>query len=170
MFSSIVLVAIALLTIGGLVAITFFVRSIFRPLQAARRLAEAEQAMRQFRMQREFLEAKFFDMARVSGKPRGLKWLDGDWQSEVTFARACDTGLLTAFAGLHVRFEAIEGGDMEGIAAVDTVRDAAAVFQYQRGRWGTGGRVLMNMNPTEALMRLAGQFVPVVGQCEGTAR
>ena len=39
---------------------------------------------------------------------------------------------------------------------------AAAVFQYQRGRWGTGGRVLMNMNPAEAVIRLAGQFAPVI--------
>ena len=97
----------------------------------------------------------------MSGKPRGLKWLDGDWQSEVTFARACDTGLLTAFVGIHIRFEAIAGGDMEGLAAVDTVRDAAAVFHYQRDRWSTGGRVLMNMNPAEAVTRLSGQFDPV---------
>ena len=90
-----------------------------------------------------------------------MKWLDGDWQSEVTFARACDTGLLTAFAGIHIRFEAIAGSDMEGLAAVDTVRDAAAVFHFQRGRWSTGGRVLMNMNPAEAVTRLSGQFDPV---------
>lgn len=145
------------------VGILWFVRRFVGPWREFRRQAEAEYAMKQFRMQREQLEAKFFDLARMSGKPRGLKWLDGDWQSEVTFARACDTGLLTAFVGLHIRFEAIEGGDMEGVAAVDTVRDAAAVFHYQHGRWGTGGRVLMNMNPAEAVARLAGQFAPVTG-------
>lgn len=161
MLSPAVIAAIVLVVVLVLVGLLWFVRRLIGPWREARRRSEAEQAMKQFRMQREQLEAKFFDLARTSGKPRGLKWLDGDWQSEVTFARACDTGLLTAFVGLHIRFEAIEGGDMEGVAAVDTVRDAAAVFHYQHGRWGTGGRVLMNMNPAEAVTRLAGQFTPV---------
>lgn len=156
------MVALLIAVAAGLLGVLGFGRCLFASWAAARRQAETKDALQQFRMQRELLEAKFFDLARVSGKPRGLKWLDGDWQSEVTFARACDTGLLTAFVGLHIRFEAVEGGDMEGVAAVDTVRDAAAVFHYQRGRWGTGGRVLMNMNPAEAVIRLAGQFAPVI--------
>ncbi|MBM3970753.1 MAG: hypothetical protein FJ302_12975 [Planctomycetes bacterium] len=156
------MVALLIAVAAGLLGVLGFGRRLFASWAAARRQAETKDALQQFRMQRELLEAKFFDLARVSGKPRGLKWLDGDWQSEVTFARACDTGLLTAFVGLHIRFEAVEGGDMEGVAAVDTVRDAAAVFHYQRGRWGTGGRVLMNMNPAEAVIRLAGQFAPVI--------
>lgn len=146
-----------------IIATVWLARRAFGPWRAARRRRDTERAMNQFRMQREQLEAKFFDLARSSGKPRGLRWLDGDWQSEVSFARACDTGLLTAFVSLHIRFEAIEGGDMEGVPAVDTVRDAAAVFHYQHGRWGTGGRVLMNMNPSEAVTRLSGQFNPVIG-------
>ena len=156
------MVALTIAVVAGLVGLYWYARRFFGSWTEARRQAETRSALQQFRMQRELLEAKFFDLARVSGKPRGLKWLDGDWQSEVTFARACDTGLLTAFVGLHIRFEAVEGGDMEGVAAVDTVRDAAAVFHYQRGRWGTGGRVLMNMNPAEAVIRLAGQFAPVI--------
>jgi hypothetical protein len=155
---------IALLALAVLIALAagiWLTRRILGPWRVARRRAETEHALRQFRMQREQLEAKFFDLARTSGKPRGLKWLDGDWQSEVTFARACDTGLLTAFVGLQIRFEAIPGRDMEGLAAVDTVRDAAAVFHYHRGRWNTAGRVLMNMNPAEAVTRLVGQFDPV---------
>ena len=155
---------IALFGLVIVVALCFGIwlaRRILGPLRNSRRQANTEQALRQFRLQREQLEAKFFDLARTSGKPRGLKWLDGDWQSEVMFARACDTGLLTAFVGIHIRFEAIAGGDMEGVAAVDTVRDAAAVFHFQRGRWSTAGRVLMNMNPAEAVTRLSGQFDPV---------
>lgn len=159
MLSRLLIAAVALAGVFGIIG---FARRFFGSWNSVRRQAETEDAMKQFRMQRELLEAKFYDLARVSGKPRGLKWLAGDWQSDVTFARACDTGLLTAFVGLHIRFEAIEGGDMEGVAAVDTVRDAAAVFHYQRGRWGTGGRVLMNMNPAEAVTRLAGQFAPVI--------
>jgi hypothetical protein len=114
-----------------------------------------------FRVQREQLEAKFFDLARALGRPRGLRWVDCDWQKDVTFARDMQTGLLTAFVAVNIRFEAVVGGDMEDIEAVDTIRDAAAVFHYQRGCWGTGGRALFNMNPQSALLRLDGQFEPV---------
>jgi len=75
-------------------------------------------------------------------------------------ARERATGLLTAFAGVVVRFEAVEGGDMEEVEAVSLPRDAAAVFHYD-GAWGTGGRALFNMTPDEAIERLQDQFEPV---------
>ena len=107
------------------------------------------------------LEAKFFDVAAATGKPRGLRWVDCDWLEEVTYARDRQTGLLTAFVAVNIRFEAIEGGDMEDVAAVGNIRDAAAVFHYERGNWGTGGRALFNMSPGDAIKRLEGQFEPV---------
>jgi hypothetical protein len=90
-----------------------------------------------------------------------LRWIDCRWEDNVTFARDKQTGLLTAFVAVNIRFEAIEGGDMEDVAAVDTIRDAAALFHYQNGRWGTGGRALFNLNPDEALIRLENQFEPL---------
>lgn len=122
---------------------------------------EITRAVGDFRLQREQLEAKFFDLASNKKKPRGLRWLDCDWQDHVTFARDVRSGLLTAFVGVNIRFEAIEDEDMVDVEAVGTVRDAAAVFHYQRGRWGTGGRALFNMDPQDALARLEGQFEPV---------
>jgi hypothetical protein len=124
---------------------------------------QAQQARRDFRLQREVLEARFFELAAASGKPRGLRWVDCDWLDSVTFARDRQTGLLTAFAAINVRFEAIAGGDMEGVEAVGNVRDAAAVFHYSAGRWGTGGKALFNLNPEDALVRLDSQYEPVGG-------
>ena len=69
--------------------------------------------------------------------------------------------LLTAFVAVNIRFEAIEGGDMEDVEAVGLLRDAAALFHYQTGSWGTGGRALFNMNPADAISRLNGQYEPV---------
>ena len=134
---------------------------LLKPLRARWQMKEVERAVRKFRLQREQLEAKFFDLASRSGKPRGLRWLDCEWDDDVTFARDVRTGLLTAFVAVNIRFEAIEGGGMEEVDAVGTVRDAAAVFHYQHGVWGTGGRPLFNMNPEDALIRLEGQFQPV---------
>jgi hypothetical protein len=133
-----------------------------KPLRAWRERREAVRARRDFRRHREMLEAKFFDLAAASGKRRGLRWIDCDWLEAVTFARDRRTGLLTAFVAVNIRFEAIEGGDMEDVAAVGNIRDAAAVFHYERGSWGTGGRALFNMNPSDALDRLVEQFEPVV--------
>ena len=131
------------------------------PLAKSWQRREAAQAVKLFHRQRELLEAKFFDMARSLGKPRGLRWLDCEWFDTVTFARDRQTKLLTAFSAINIRFEAIEGGDMEDVAAVGTVRDAVAVFHFHQGTWGTGGKALFNMNPQEAIERLVAQFEPI---------
>lgn len=134
---------------------------IWKPVRNFFREREARRAVGLFRLQREQLEARFFDLAASIGKPRGLRWVDCDWLSDVTFGRDKETGLLTAFVAVNIRFEAVEGGDMEDVAAVSTIRDAAALFHYQSGRWGTGGRALFNMNPADAIDRLAHQYEPV---------
>lgn len=122
---------------------------------------DARRAILLFHQRREMLEAKFFDMAQSLGKPRGLRWLDCEWFDNVTFARDKSSGLLTAFVGINIRFEAIEGGDMEDVVAVGTVRDAVALFHFHQGSWGTGGKALFNMNPQVALEKLVAQFEPV---------
>src|SRR5437868_10198552 len=106
-----------------------------RPVKSWRERREAERARRDFRRQREVLEARFFDLAAASGKPRGLRWADCDWLDAVTFARDRKTGLLTAFVAVNISFEAIEGGVMVDVAAVGIMRDAAGGFRYQYGHW-----------------------------------
>lgn len=144
-------------SIAALIAILL----AWKPVRQWLRKQEVREAIKRFRLQREHLEARFFDMARAQGKPRGLRWVDCDWQPDVMYARDLQTGMLTAFVGVNVYFEAIEGGEMEDVEHVSTVRDAAALFHYQRGRWGTGGRPLFNMNPRDAVARFEGQFEPV---------
>ena len=145
----------------GVVAVTAV------PLAARWQRREARQATKLFQQQRAQLQLTFLQMARSVGKPRGLRWLDCDWLDAVTFARDRQSKLLTAFAGVNIRFEAIEGGDMEDVAAVSTVRDAVAVFHFQNGAWGTGGKALFNMNPQEAIERLVAQFEPITGGTAG---
>jgi hypothetical protein len=111
-----------------------------------------------FGLQRERLELLFIEAATASGKPRGLRWADCDWGNEVKFARDRATGRLVALVGVTVRFEAIEGGDMEGWPQVAQLRNATGVFWFTRGQWHTDGRALFNMNPDEALDRLRTQF------------
>ena len=147
------------LGIGAVLMVSVIVMAV--PLAKRWQRREAAHALKLFRQQREHLEARFLDMAQSIGKPRGLRWLDCEWFDTVTFARDRQTKLLTAFAGINIRFEAIEGGDMEDVAAVSTVRDAVAVFHFHQGIWGTGGKALFNMNPQEAIERLVAQFEPI---------
>lgn len=132
-----------------------------KPLLSFLRRKETAAARRLFKIRREMLEARFFELASSQGKPRGLLWKECDWQEPVTFARDLESGLLTAFVGVEIHFEAVEGGDMEDVEAVSTIRDAAAVFHYRAGQWGTGGKALFNMNPADAITRLEGQFEAV---------
>ena len=130
-------------------------------LARRRRRRIVSRAVSGFRIEREHLEAKFFDLARGRGIPRDLRWVECEWLEQVTFGRSVEDGMLTAFVGVNIRFEAVEGGDMEDVEAVGLIRDAAALFHYQHGRWGTGGRAMFNMDPRTAIERLAGQYEPV---------
>ncbi len=131
------------------------------PLARRWRRQFAGRALSRFRIEREHLEARFFDLARGRGIPRDLRWVECEWLEQVTFGRSIEDGMLTAFVRVNIRFEAIEGGDMEDVEAVGLIRDAAALFHYQHGHWGTGGRAMFNMDPQNAIERLAGQYEPV---------
>jgi hypothetical protein len=117
-----------------------------------------EQARRLFPQQREHLEWQFFQAVSASGKPRGLRWKAIDWESSVTFARERASGRLAALIGVTIQFEAIEGGDMEGLAAVGNLRIASAVFFFHGNRWHTTGKTVFNLNPEEALTHFGNQY------------
>lgn len=123
----------------------------WRPYQRARRNTLWARARRDFHRQREQLEAKFVKLAAGSGKPRGLRWIDCDFENDVTYARDRGTHQLSAFVAVTISFEAIEGGGMEEVEAVGNLRAATAVFQFERDRWATQGRAIFNLNPTEAI-------------------
>lgn len=145
--------------VAGFASVLLFALLVcWRPARNLMREIRAEKARELFHLQRERLEAKFFDLASGSGKPRGLRWVDCDWEDPVTYVRDRRTGEIAALVGITVRFEAIEGGGMEDNPNVSNLRDATAVFHYQRGHWMTAGRVLFNMNPNGALTRYHDQF------------
>jgi hypothetical protein len=111
-----------------------------------------------FLQHRPQLQGAFFAAAAASGKPRGLRWKVCEWESAVAFARERATGSLTALAGVVIEFEAVEGGDMEGVEAVGNLRNASAVFFFHAGQWRTTGKTVFNLNPDEALVRFQSQY------------
>ena len=111
-----------------------------------------------FARQRPRLQDAFFEAAASSGKPRGLRWKALEWEPAVEFARERSTGDLAALVSVVVQFEAVEGGDMEGVAAVGNLRNASAVFFFHSGQWRTMGKAVFNLNPDEAIARFGNQY------------
>ena len=111
-----------------------------------------------FVQQREHLEARFFSAASATGKPRGLRWKDCSFESDLELARDRKTGQLVALVPVTIQFEAIAGSDMEGLPAVGNLRNASAVFFFDRGKWQTTGRAVFNLNPDEALEHFKNQY------------
>ena len=126
-------------------------------------------AMRRFHGQREYLEAKFVDLASHSGKPRGLAWVRCDFEDDVSYVRDKETGQISALVGVTIGFAAEEGGGMEDVEAVGNLRAATAVFHYSGKRWMTQGRTLFNLSPTEAIRRYQESFEIVAEETAGTA-
>jgi hypothetical protein len=126
------------------------------------REVSAARARELFRLQRERLEAHFLTAAAATGKPRGLRWLDCEWADDVTFVRDRHTGHIAALVGVTIQFEAIPGSDMEGVEAVGNLRNASAVFFFQKGHWHTVGKAVFNMNPDEAVRHFQNQYEPLV--------
>jgi hypothetical protein len=125
---------------------------LWRPLRHAWKGENLEQAQRAFHLQRERLEHRFLEIASASGRPRGLRWMDCDFEDAVTYARnRARHGELQAFVGVTISFEAIEGGGMEHVDAVGNLRAATAVFHFHGGQWHTDGRAIFNLNPAEAI-------------------
>jgi hypothetical protein len=125
-------------------------------LLAGRRVGRGARNL--FLRQRPQLQNAYFAAAVASGKPRGLRWKACEWEPAVEFARERATGSLTALAGVVIEFEAVEGGDMEGEAAVGNLRNASAVFFFHEGQWRTTGKTVFNLNPDEALARFHHQY------------
>jgi hypothetical protein len=147
----------------GIVVVLAAVVLVWRPLRAFGREVHLERARELFRLQRERLEARFIHAAASTGKPRGLRWKDCQFSSQLEFARDRKTGQIAALVGVTIQFEAVEGSDMEGLPAVGNLRNASAVFFFQRGQWLTAGKAVFNMNPDEAIEHFKGQYERIGG-------
>jgi len=113
-----------------------------------------------FQREQAALEEQFFQKARTAGIPRGLRWVHCDWLPEKKLLQDKTTGQICLLVSINISFEAIEGGDMEDVAAVSLIRDACAVFQMTASGWQASGRTLFNMNPAEAMQKLGGSYAP----------
>jgi hypothetical protein len=119
---------------------------VWRPLRRFYQEMETVRAKELFLLQREYLEAKFFDTGAQSEKPRGLRWKECEWEKNVEFFRDKRNGKLLAVVGVQITFEPTQSDP--GNTSWQEPRTATAVFHFNGRKWQVG-RVLFNMNPEQ---------------------
>jgi hypothetical protein len=152
------IVSFAVVAVIGVV--TAGVLAWLGPIRRWRERRELDRRRTEFLQQREHLEARFFERAAASRKPRGLRWKEIDFKSEVEFARDRKSGDLCALVSVEIAFEPIPGGPMEDVEAANDRKVAAAMFRApSRGRWDTDGRAIFNLSPLQAIEHLRSEIV-----------
>jgi hypothetical protein len=103
-----------------------------------------------------FFEKRRMKKARRIFRPQRerLKWVACDFSDAVCFARDRKNGAPLALVAVTISFAAIEGGGMEEVEAVSNLRAATGIFYFEGNCWSTRGRVLFNLDPTEAIDRM----------------
>jgi len=108
------------------------------------------EARRRFHRQRESLEARF--AAAVAAELGQTDPSDFDFDDEVTYFRDRRSGRLTAIVAVAVRYST----DFLPYEDEDArQRGGVALFQYDGRAWTSENRILLNLTPHEALVRLA---------------
>ncbi len=139
-------------------SLVFIVALLLSKLSLRKRREFVSMADELFHRNREWLEARFVTAASKSGRPRGLRWVDCDFEDDVVFARDRHNGTLRAFTGVTISFEAIPGEGMEEVEAVGNLRAATAVFRFDEAEWKTEGRTIFNLNPKETIRHFGSEL------------
>jgi hypothetical protein len=108
-------------------------------------------ARRGFHHQRERLEAKFVQLGTSSSRQDSPRWIDCDFDDDVTYARNRTTGELSAFVAVTVELEPADGQPLPAGGTLGNLRTATAVFRFDHNHWETDGRAIFNLSPAEAI-------------------
>jgi len=121
---------------------------LMRPRRKTLRLTEAR---RGFHAQREWLEAKFVQLASSRPQPDAARWADCTFSDDVAYVRNRTTGELSAFVAVTVAAEEYDRSNSGMADAVGNLQAGTAVFRLDRDHWTTEGRAILNLSPIEAV-------------------
>jgi hypothetical protein len=125
---------------------------LWRPRRPRRKktppAARLVQAKRRFHVQREWLEAKFLQLAASHAQPDAPRWTDCTFADDVAYVRNRTTGELSAFVAVTLATEELDRSTHD---AADSVQAGTAVFRFDRDHWETDGRAILNLSPAEAV-------------------
>ncbi len=121
------------------------------PVCQAIREARFARIQREFHSRREWLEAKFIQMAASRCKRTFPRWGDCEFADDVSYVRHRVTGELSAFVAVSITtVEVPDGPNFSNRDVVGKMQLGTAVFRYNRDHWETDGRTIMNLTPMEA--------------------
>ncbi|MBN2578280.1 MAG: hypothetical protein JXB10_04745 [Pirellulales bacterium] len=123
----------------------------WRPDRAATRQVRFAKARHDFHARREWLEAKFIQLAAARSKSRSPRWDDCTFADDVTYVRHRSTGQISALVEISIAAEDPEDIFPTGGDAVGNLQLGTAVFRLDRDRWVTDGRAILNFSPAETL-------------------
>jgi hypothetical protein len=123
-----------------------------------RAVINIREALAQFRIQREHLEARFLDLACRRGEPPGWIWEECEFEDGVVLARKRGTNSLRALVRINIFLESIVGGDSGDGGPETAVVAATAIFLLNGDRWMTEGRTVINLDPEEMVERFASEL------------
>jgi len=129
-----------------------------RPFWRRRAQLRLRGLLTRFALQREQLEARFFDVAADSGAPAGWRWETIEFARPISFARDRSTSRLSALVEVEIGLVPRHAPPLPFGEPAPRRQHATAVFQVSRGRWITKGRLIDNMSPREALHRFPDRY------------
>ena len=118
-----------------------------------------QEQVNQFESVRTELQDSFFQICSESGRPRGLRWKNCDFEEDVTLVIEKHSLNLHGFIPVVISFEAIPGGPMEDMEAVSNLRVGSALFVHTGENWATRGDVIYNLTPAEAIAHYRSNYV-----------
>jgi hypothetical protein len=140
----------------------------WRPLRAANRQARFAKARRDFHTRREWLEAKFIQLAVAQSKSDSPRWTDCMFADDVAYIRHRRTGAISALVAISVAADDPESSIFSGGDAVGNLQLGTAVFRLRRDRWDTEGRAILHLSPVETIRHFQREYQIIgeeYGQC-----
>lgn len=117
---------------------------------------QADRAREQFRLRREWMEARFLgSLAKLDPQER-LRWEDAHWHDEIVWARDRQNRRFLALVWVH-----FDPDPFEDRYAEHPPRLATVVFEHHRGRWHADGKRLDEIRPDEAFLQHQ-RFEPIL--------
>jgi hypothetical protein len=140
-------VCVLLCAVILLIAMYFY----WRPHWAADRQARFAKARREFHARREWLEAKFIQLAAAQAQSHSPRWNDCTFADDVAYVRHRRTGKISALVAISVAADDPESSIFSGGDAIGNLQLGTAVFRLDRDRWDTDGRAILHLNPVETI-------------------
>ena len=144
---------------GGLAAVILLI-ALGRWLWHFARAVQVERARELFRLQHERFEEMLLAAAAATGKPRGLIWRHCEIIGDAVLARDAQREIV-ALVPVVIRFEPVEGSEMEHVPAAREPRTATAIFHFDRGHWRTDGRIVFNLSPGQSLAHFGSKLTKI---------